>query len=61
MVSCAAPSEPCIEGRATLAIVVSSTCMIVASMIDTVIKPRLATAVGEEGALILATFRYPAS
>ena len=47
--SCAAPSEPCIEGSATLAIVVSSTCMIVASMIETVISPLLATA-GTAGA-----------
>ena len=44
--SCAAPSEPCMFGSATLAIVVSSTCMIVASMIETVISPLLATAGG---------------
>ena len=30
-------------GSATLAIVVSSTCMIVASMIETVIRPRCGT------------------
>ena len=33
-------SAPCMCGSATLAIVVSSACMIVASMMDTVIIPR---------------------
>src|SRR4051794_41833030 len=39
MVSWAAPRLPCMLGSATLAMVVSSTCMMVASMIDTVIMP----------------------
>ena len=43
IVSCEAPRSPVIDGRATLAIVVSSTCMIVASMIDSVISPRCFT------------------
>ena len=37
-------------GSATLAIVVSSTCMIVASMIETVIRPLFATAGGAPAA-----------
>jgi hypothetical protein len=38
--SCDADSVPCICGRATLAIVLSSVCISVASMIDSVIMPR---------------------
>jgi hypothetical protein len=43
IVSCEASRSPVIDGSATLAIVVSSTCMIVASMIETVIRPRCGT------------------
>ena len=38
-IAAAAGVPPVIVGRATLAMVVSSTCMMVASMIDSVIKP----------------------
>src|ERR1700760_4574244 len=38
--SCELCSAPCMCGSATLAIVVSSACMIVASMMETVIIPR---------------------
>ena len=41
IVSAEAPRSDCIDSSATLAIVVSSTCMIVASMIDSVIRPLL--------------------
>src|SRR5258708_39484691 len=44
MVSLAADRLPCIYGRATLAIVESSACMIVASMIESVMAPRYLTA-----------------
>ncbi len=40
--SCEADSEPCMCGRATLVIVVSTPCMNVASMIEIVIATRLA-------------------
>ena len=38
--SCVAPIDPCMCGSATLAMVVSSACMIVASMMETTIMPR---------------------
>ena len=41
--SWAAPRLPCMLGRATLAMVVSSTCITVASMIETVISPLCGT------------------
>src|SRR5262245_26081741 len=43
MVSCEAPRSPIIDGSATLAIVVSSTCITVASMMAMVISPRCGT------------------
>jgi hypothetical protein len=44
-------------GKATLAIVLSTPCMIVASMIDAVIMPRFAT--GARASLL--TRRYPSA
>ena len=49
--SCVADMPPCMCGNATLTIVVSTTCMTVASMIDTVIMPRLS---GAAEALVVA-------
>lgn len=45
IVSAEAPRSACIDGSATFAIVVSSTCMIVASMIDSVISVLLCTSI----------------
>jgi hypothetical protein len=44
--SCEADKLPWICGRATLAIVLSTPCMMFANMIEAVIQPRLGTAVG---------------
>src|SRR4051794_9414142 len=55
MVSCEAPRSPDMLGSATLAIVVSSTCITVPSMIDTVTSPRCGTSawVGEAAAMAM--------
>jgi hypothetical protein len=52
IVSWAALRLPCMLGNATLAIVVSSTCMMVASMIDTVIMPACFTGLAGEAEVI---------
>ena len=54
IVSCDAPRSPVIDGSATLAMVVSSTCMIVASMIASVISPLWGTSVGSGTAVAMA-------
>src|SRR6186713_2354664 len=53
MVSCDAPRSPVIDGNATLAIVVSSTCMMVASMIESVISPRCGTSPAGDAACVI--------
>jgi hypothetical protein len=50
--ACVADMLPCMCGKATLTIVVSTTCMTVASMTDTVIMPRFTGAALLEVAVI---------
>jgi hypothetical protein len=45
---------PCMWGRATFTIVVSTTCMTVASMIEIVIMPRFGTTVPLGGLISIA-------
>ncbi len=53
--SCEADKRPCICGCATLAMVVSRACMMVANMIDSVIMRRFLTpAAGREAAEVVA-------
>ena len=48
-------------GRATLAMVVSSAVMMVASMIEMVIMPRLATLAGSTAAMLAKVLSRPAA
>ena len=52
-----AETDPAIFGSATLAMVVSSAVMMVASMIEIVIMPRLAVFAGATSAMFAKVFR----